>query len=142
MSKRNVSKTIPNGTIVHTRDEYFFGSKDYRKPGYDKKGNYRRAVVVDTTKDDQMVVVKLITGEEKENPGIKIKGFRDDSSYYKPFAEVYDDDGRSIKIGYKFINRGEKMPKKLVTKIKKKTFKRSGNAKSNRSKVRRLKGRE
>ena len=142
MSKRNVSKTIPNGTIVHTRDEYFFGSKDYRKPGYDKKGNYRMAVVVDSTRDDQVAVVKLLSDKEKENPGIRIIGFNKDKSYYKPFIEVFDDDGRSIRIGSKFIDKGKRMPKKLVTQIKKKTFKKSGNAKSNRSKVRHLKGRK
>ena len=59
--KRNVSKTISNGTILHTRDEYFYLSSGYRKPGYANKGNYRKVVVVDSNKNDDLAVVKLST---------------------------------------------------------------------------------
>ena len=56
---KNVSKTVRNGTILRTRDEYFKGDKNYRKPGYEKAGHYRAAAVVDTNRDDELALVKL-----------------------------------------------------------------------------------
>ena len=62
---KNVSKTVKQGLIVHTRDEYFKGAKDYRKPGYEKyAGNYRQAAVVDSNRKDQLALVKLTTSEK------------------------------------------------------------------------------
>ena len=51
MSKhKNISKTIKNGTVLQTRDEYIFGSKGYIKPGYQNKGNYRKVAFVDSNR--------------------------------------------------------------------------------------------
>ena len=130
---KNVSKKIPNGTIIHTRDEYFFGSKNYRKPGYKNKGNYRKVSVVDSNRNDDLAVVKLTT-RGKSLPGEK--------STYKPFVETLDDDGKPIRIGSKFISRGARISAQAVSVIKKDSFKDSKTRKVNRRKVRNMKGRK
>ena len=130
---KNVSKNVPNGTILHTRDEYIFGSQSYRKPGYKNKGNYRKVGVVDSNKNDDLAVVKLTT-KGKLLPGEK--------STYKPFIETLDDNGNPIRIGPKFISRGAKLSKEAVTVIKKDSFKDSKIRKVNRGKVRVMKGRK
>ena len=130
---KNISKIVPNGTILHTRDEYIFGSKSYRKPGYANKGNYRKVGVIDSNKNDDLAVVKLTT-KGKTLPGEK--------STYKPFVETLDDNGNPIRIGPKFISRGAKLSKKSVSVIKKDSFKDSKTRKINRRKVRDMKGRK
>jgi len=130
---RNVSKNIPNGTILHTRDDYIYGSQNYRKPGYANKGNYRKVSVVDSNKNDDLAVVKLTT-KGKTIPGEK--------STYKPFVETLDDNGNPIRIGPKFISRGAKLSKSAVSIIKKDSFNNSNTRKVNRRKVRDMKGRK
>ena len=130
---RNVSKNIPNGTILHTRDEYIYGSQDYRKPGCESKGNYRKVAVVDSNRHDDLAVVKMTT-KGKTLPG--------EISTYKPFVETLDDNGNPIRIGSKFISRGAKISKKAISIIKKDSFKDSKTRKINRRKVRDMKGRK
>lgn len=130
---RNVSKNIPNGTILHTRDEYIYGAHNYRKPGYQSKGNYRKVAVVDSNRHDDLAVVKMTT-KGKTLPGEK--------STYKPFVETLDDKGKPIRIGSKFISRGANLSKKAISIIKRDSFKDSKTRKSNRRKVRDMKGRK
>ena len=130
---RNVSKNIPNGTILHTRDEYIYGSQNYRKPGYQSKGNYRKVAVVDSNRHDDLAVVKMTT-KGKTLPGEK--------STYKPFVETLDDKGKPIRIGSRFISRGAKLSKKAISIIKRDSFKDSKTRKRNRRKVRDMKGRK
>ena len=130
---RNISQNIQNGTILHTRDEYIYGSENYRKPGYANKGNYRKVGVVDSNKNNHLAVVKLTT-KGKQLPGEK--------TTYKPFVETLDDEGKPIKIGPKFISRGAKLSKQAVSTIKKDSFKDSKTSKTNRRKVRVMKGRK
>lgn len=134
MAKRkNISLKVRNGTILHTRDEYIYGSANYRKRGYENKGNYRKVVVVDSNSRDQLAVVKLYSNSGKALPGTK--------SRYKPFVEVRDDDGKRIKVGSKFIRGGQKLSKYHISLIKNDCFRTSSEKKKNRRKVRSLKGR-
>ena len=132
---KNVSSTIPNGRTLQTRDEYFEGQKRYRKPGYKGKGNYRKVVVVDSNREDDLAVVKLTkSGKGKDVPGIK-------KSKYRPFVETKDDTGKPIRIGSKFV---ENSPKKdlsfeAVLKIRDDVFQKSENAPENRKKLQELK---
>ena len=139
MTKRkNISKTIPNGRTVQTRDEYFEGDSSYRKPGYEAKGLYRKGVVVDSTRDDEVVLVLLTKSKKgKEIPDVKV-------SKYRPYVETLDDEGKPIKLGSKFKeNKANKdISKKSIASIKKETFKDSARALENRKKVRELKGRK
>ena len=112
---KNVSKTIPNGRTLQTRDEYFEGDGDYRKEGYENKGLYRKAVVVDSNKNEELVLVKLTTSK-------KAKGIPSEKkSKYRPYVETKDDEGNTIKIGKKFKENPPKkdLSKKAVAKIKK-----------------------
>ncbi len=134
--RKNVSRSIPNGRTLQTRDEYFEGDKNYRKPGYENKGLYRSAVVVDSNRDDELALVVLTTTGE-DVPGRK-------KSKYRPFVETLDDDGNPIKIGKKFkANKPKKdLSQEAILTIKKLTFKKAGNAKENRNKVRAIKKRK
>ena len=136
--KKNVSKRIPNGRTVQTRDEYFDGDAAYRKPGYEKKGNYRKAVVVDSNKKGDLALVKLTTSKK----GLPIPGEK--KSKYRPYVETKDDEGKPIRIGKKFSPKSKKddLSKCSIAEIKKKTFRTSSAATANRRKVRKMKGRK
>lgn len=136
-SSKNVSKEIPNGRTLQTRDEYFEGDGDYRKPGYENKGLYRGAVVVDSNRNNDLAVIVLTKSEKGEDvPGRK-------NSKYRPFIETKDDKGQPIRIGEKFKeNKPSKdLSSEAVKTIKKLTFKDAGNSRENRDKVREMKGR-
>ena len=138
MVKKNISKSVPNGRTLQTRDEFFEGSSDYRKPGYENKGYYRKVVVVDSNRNGDLAVVKLTTSANGE------KVFGQKKSKYRPFVETKDDEGNSIRIGKKFKENKSKndLSPKAVAQIKKLIFKNAGNAKENRRKVRDLKKRK
>ncbi len=134
---KNVSKMIPNGRTLQTRDEYFLGSATYRKPGYEKKGHYRKVAVIDSNRNNELAVVKLTTSKSgKSIPGEK-------KSKYRPFVETRDDKGQPITVGKKFVeNPSHKdLSSRAVSEIKKDTFYKNRNALKNRKKVRTLKGR-
>lgn len=134
---KNISKNIPNGRTLQTRDEYFSGAATYRKPGYEKKGNYRKVAVVDSNRNDELAVVKLTTSKR----GKSILGEK--KSKYRPFVETKDEKGMPIKVGKKFIENPphKDLSPRGVCQIKKDTFHDNRNALQNRKKVRTLKGR-
>lgn len=137
-AKRNISQNIPNGTIVHTRDEYFKGQENYRKPGYESKGNYRKSVVVDSNRYDEIALVKLGTSSGKELPN-----YGSGKSKYRSVVLTLDDKGKPIKIGHKFVRKGvsSEMSMRDVNGIKKDLV--SGkNGKSNRNRLREMKKRK
>lgn len=110
---KNVSRKVKNGQIVHTRDEYFYGKKDYRKPDYENKGNYRMAVVVDSNRDDELAVVKLTTADKGKQIGTT-------KSKYKPFIETKDCNSKPIKQSKMFVaDKKNKLSVKQSNEIKK-----------------------
>ena len=138
MSKKNknVSSEIPAGRIIQTRDEYFEGAKNYRKPGYEKKGLYRGSLVVDSNRKGDLALVKLTTSEKgKAIPGVK-------KSKYRPYVQTLDDTKNPIKVGKKFKETKKQLSKNTVAKIKKDIFHDSLRAIKNRRKVRKMKGRQ
>lgn len=139
-AKKNVSQTIPNGRTLQTRDDFFENQGHYKKPGYEKKGLYRKVVVVDSNKDDELAVVKLTTSKR----GRRIKDYKKGKSRYRPYVETKDDKGRPIKLSGKFVENppSADIPPKSVAKIKKSTFKSEKQSIQNRKKVRALKKRK
>lgn len=134
--RKNVSQKYRNGLILQTRDEYFEGSKNYRKPGYENKGNYRKAVVVDSNRDNELAVVKgLSNGIDLKIPGIKA---------IKPYIETKDDNGQPIVEGRKFVNSGKCISQKKLAELKIECLKHSSKSlrKENKSKLKKLKGRK
>ena len=134
---RNISKRIPNGLILQTRDEFFEGQGNYKKPGYQNtKTFYRKAIVVDSNKKDELAVIKGTT-----KPGDNIQGTKTNVRYY---VEILDDENNPIKLGKKFISSKEKISEKCANSIKHNAINNIANKslrKRNRKKLRQLKGR-
>lgn len=135
---KNISKNVPNGTIIHTRDEFFLGQSNYRKPGYEDKGLYRKTVVVDSNRMDELALVKLGTSSGKT-----LTNYKNGKSKYKPIVLTRDSNNNPIKIGHYFVrkSRANDMSLHDVNKIKKDLF-RGKNKSSNRRRLRELKGRQ
>lgn len=134
---RNISKRIPNGLILQTRDEFFEGQSNYKKPGYQNtKTFYRKAIVVDSNKKDELAVIKGTT-----KPGDNIQGTNTNVKY---FIQTQDNNNRPIKIGNKFISTQKKISEKCVNAIKHNALKSSSIKlqKENKSKLRKLKRRK
>lgn len=133
--KKNQSEI---GRTVQTRDEYFEGQGDYRKPGYEKKGNYRKAVVVAQHGKD-LALVKTTKGSPRGIP------LRDEKvSKFKPYVETKDDDGKPIQYGRKFIPNSRKNDfsmRDILQVILECFTKNKQQRKKNRNKVREMKGR-
>lgn len=127
------------GRTVQTRDEYFEGQGDYRKPGYEDKGNYRKGVVV-AQAGGKRAIVKLTKGSPMGKPLTDEK-----VSKYKPYVETKDNDGKPITYGKKFRpnRRNKDLSMRDVTQIAIDCFQgNSERAKENRNKVREMKGRK
>ena len=133
---KNVSKTVRNGTILRTRDEYFKGDKNYRKPGYEKAGHYRAAAVVDTNRDDELALMKLTTSGKAK----KISG----KSGFRAYIRTLDDNGKPIRISGKFIpdKPHKALTKAQVNEIKKDCVTDAKTGQKNRAKLKKLKGRK
>lgn len=127
------------GRTVQTRDENFEGQSDYRKPGYENKGNYRKAVVI-AQHGKKRAVVKLTKGSPKG------ESLTDEKvSKYRPYVQTKDDEGNPITYGKKFRpnNRKKDLTMRDVTKIAIECFQgNSERAKDNRNKIREMKGKE
>jgi hypothetical protein len=134
---KNVSKKIPNGAILHTRDEYFHNEGKYRKSGYKNKGNYRKVVVIDSNRRDDLAVVKLHKSSGTELPSKR--------AFYKPIVETLDDENKRIRASFgksgKFIAKGKPLSQRDVSAIKKDCFNNPKYRFKNRKKVQRIKNR-
>lgn len=134
--KRNASQNIPNGRTLQTRDEYLQDGKGYTKPGKENSGLYRKVVVVDSNKNNELAVVKLTTSEK----GQVLTGYKTGKSKYRPYVQTRDDEDNPIKIGQKFH---ENKPQHNVTRASVNTIKKDLIKKpKNREQLRRLKGRK
>lgn len=146
MTKRknkNTSKKIPQGTLIHSRDDYFFGT-DYQSQ------KSRMAVVLETNKNDEMALSKLTTSPRKSK---SLPNFRQGNSRYN-YENIYisDDEGNPITLNVvdssgkkKFVknrNPSKKVSKKDVNIIKKDVLFTSKYKKRNRYLFQKLKGRK
>ena len=97
---------------------------------------YRKVVVVDSNRADELAVVKLTTSKQ----GTALPDYQQGKSKYRPFVATKDDENKPIKVGKKFLpNKPQKdVSQKDVNQIKKDSIKR----KDNRNKLRELKGRK
>ncbi len=140
MSKnKNISKSIPNGRTFQTKDNFFFGANNYRKPNTKGKGYYRKVVVIDSNRRNELAVVKLTTS----NKGIPINTYKQGKSKFKPFVETKDFRNKPIKKNRYFIQNSKKddLNKHQIAEIKKIVFNYSKNSYANKHKVRKLKNR-
>lgn len=131
--RKNISKKVQNGTILQTRDEYFEGAGNYRKAGYQNKGLYRKATVIDSNRRDELVIIKGTTKGKPLNSTIFLS--------YKPFVITKDDTGKPIKIGKKFVPTKHVLPANIITQIKIDCYNNPRSKNFNKSKTREMKGR-
>ena len=128
MSKnKNISSKYRNGTIIMTRDQHL-DKTDYFSPGHSNpKDFYRMTMVVDSNKNDELVLVPFTT-----HRGNSPRGTISDYVYVK------DSYGNFIKLpsDYFKLRRGKKVASYKVNKNKKRLFKTSENASRNRDLVR------
>lgn len=139
--RKNVSQTIPNGRTLQTRDEFLESGKNYFKPGYNQKGLYRKVVVIDTNRNNELAVVKLTTKGKH-----KLPNYQKGKSSFKPIIETKDNKNNPIVFGSKFKENSPKqdLDKKDITKIKKESLKKSSTQtkKNNKIKLRQMKNRK
>lgn len=157
ITTKNISSKVKNGTILQTRDEFFEGQSNYRKPDYEEKGNYRKAVVIDSNRKAELAVVKLTTKgnsyyvfpRKDEKIDVESKYYKQsklkhpEKSKYRPFIEIFDDENKPIKISSKFVYVGEYIHKKLANDIKENSITKPGKREiqDNRQKLKKLKNR-
>ena len=139
--RKNVSQKIPNGRTLQTRDEFLASGKGYKKPGYENKGYYRKVVVVDSNRDNELAVVKLTTKGKH-----KLRNYKQGKSSYKAFIETKDDKNNPIVLGKKFRENSKKYDVSFsdVTEIKKSSLVKSSRKTKevNKTRLRKLKSRK
>ena len=139
--RKNVSQKVPNGRTLQTRDEFLESGKNYKKPGYNQKGLYRKVVVVDSNRNNELAVIKLTTKGKH-----KLPNYQKGKSSFKPIIETKDNKNKPIVIGPKFKENNTKqdLNKKDISKIKKISLRKSSTQtkQTNKSKLRRLKNRK
>lgn len=145
--QKNISKDIPIGTTLQTRDEYLLSGagKTNIKPNHpNSRDLYRRVGVVDSNRKNEIAVIKLGTKGRHS-----LDKYLNGKSKYNAFIEIQDDKGNSIKIdNVKFVKNPSRrdISKKDVNEMKKNALvnkKTSASLrKENRDKLRELKGRK
>lgn len=125
MSKqKNISKKVPNGRTLQTRDEYLGsgkGKKDIKPDHPNPNDLYRRVGVVDSNNQNELAIIKLGTKGRHS-----LEDYLTGKSKYNAYIEIEDNEGNRIKIdGIKFIENSNKrdISKKDVTRMKKNALK-------------------
>ena len=124
LKRKNVSQNIPNGRTLQTRDEYLksgSGKNEIKLDHPNKRDLYRRVGVIDSNRDNELVVVKLTTKGKHD-----LLNYMNGKSKYKAFVEIEDSEGKRIKIdNVRFYENSPKrdLTKEEVTQIKKDCFK-------------------
>lgn len=135
-AKKNVSANIPNGTILHTRDNYLEGAD-----GKSVKGRY--VVVLDSNRNGDLGVGK-VTHSQKEAGVSVAENFDEKSRIQVGGLSTKDNSGQPIRVSNKFQLKPSKglVEEHKVNEIKKAlvTDKRFG--KRNRQRLHNLKGRK
>lgn len=94
--RKNVSQIIPNGRTLQTRDEFLkggSGKENIKEDHPDKRDLYRRVGVIDSNRDNEVVVVKLSTKGRHD-----LKSYLSGKTKYNAFVEIEDNNGQRIKI--------------------------------------------
>lgn len=99
-NKQNTSTTVPNGTVLHSKDNYFSGAD-----GNSTKGRY--AIVLDSNSKGDLGVGK-VTHSDKQH-GVSVEEyFNHDSKVLPGGLYIYDNAGNPIRVSDKFEIRTSK----------------------------------
>lgn len=135
--KKNCSKNFPNGTVIHSQDNYFYGAD-----GKSKKSRY--GIVVDSNNHDELGVVKVTHSTKQQ--GVNLAGFDGRSRVQSGGLYTKDNNGKPIKISkngkFTVKNSKGKVSKNEVNKIKRMLVIDKRFGKSNRQQLHKLKGRK
>ena len=145
MSKqKNISKKVPIGRTLQTRDEYLGSGKGKKniKPDHPNPNDlYRRVGVVDSNNQNELAIMKLGTKGRHS-----LENYLAGKSKYNAYIEIADDKGNRIKIdGVKFVENSRKrdISKKDVAEMKKNALKSKETSarlrKENKQKLHKLK---
>lgn len=109
-NNKNISRKIPNGTVILTRDEFFEDNNNYIKDKYKQNRKYyREATVIDSNRRNELAIIK------HQSSGLfSVKNNVGQLRKYNTYIKIKDNNGNPIKLGIKFI-RG---PKKYDVKEK------------------------
>ena len=133
MTKKNISKTVPNGAFIITNDKFFYGTDG-------KSNKTRMATVIDSNKKDELALVKFTNSKKHGRPFKNNKGINrhSDTVYIK------DNSGKPIKIDNKKFQSNSKrnITPKQANEIKRRSVKESKFRVKNRKLLRKLKGRQ
>lgn len=134
--RKNVSQTIPNGTLVHTTDDILYGADG-------KSVKNRMATVVDSNRNNEVAIVKYTTSVTNGTPFKNSKGFKG----YGNRIYTKTVDGKPITISEdgavkKHSNNKRDITLKQANQIKKSNLRESKYRGSNRAALRELKGRK
>lgn len=134
-SKKNVSRTIKNGTLVTFRDSYLENGKNTKREGND----VRVGVVIDSNRDDKVAILKqqhslnsISYNNRSFNPNIKTRNKNN---------ELLSIDGNNVRLQTRVQNSiSEKESNELKRKALKDTSKNV--RKPNRRRLKELKNRQ
>ena len=98
--QENTSSTVPNGTVLHSKDHYFAGAD-----GNSTKGRY--AIVIDSNSEGDLGVGK-VTHSDKQN-GVSVEEYFSQGSKVLPGGlYILDNTGQPIRVSNKFEIRTSK----------------------------------
>lgn len=146
-NKKNISKKVPNGRTLQTRDEFLSSGKGKSniKPDHPNKHDlYRRVGVVDSNNKDELAIVKLGTKGRHT-----LEDYLDGKSSYNAYIEIEDNKGNRIKIdGVRFVENPKErdLSKKQVANMRENALKNKETSirlrKDNKEKLHKLKSRQ
>lgn len=141
-SSKNISKTIKNGTVLKTRDEFLEDNNGYVKPNH-KNDNvlYREFITLETNRKGEVVGVKIQSGGKESVFNASMQ-----EEKFNLILKSKDDKGKPIQLGDKFKRVKVKyhISEKDANKIKKDAINHPNSRirKQNLNKLRELKGRK
>lgn len=123
---------VPQGRTLSTYDHYIGNGK---KTGSKKK---RPVVVIESNKNNDLAVVPLSSREGKNRT--RLKNYQQGQSYFKHYVEIFDNEGKPIRVNKKFRENHPNMDVSLrdVTNIKNIVLYKSQPAEKNRKIMRRF----
>lgn len=134
--RKNVSQSIPNGTLIHTQDDKFYGADG-------KSTKKRMGVVVDSNRQNELAVTKYTTSEKNG------RRFKNDKGFVAHGNVIYtlDRNGQPIVLSEdgdfkKHRNTNRDITPKQANQIKKSNLKESKYRERNKKALRKLKGRK
>lgn len=134
-SKTKPNRNVPWGRTITTNDKYL----GKQKTGSNKK---RPVVVIDNNKNNELAVVPL--SSKSGSNRTELKGYKNkktgQTTYYKHYIEIEDDEGNPIVINDKFRENHKNMDisREDVDSIRDRVLNHSLPSKSNKEKIQKL----